>query len=143
MLAQATGNQSLSRENARQLQTLLDRLGFGAGQPDGIPGRGTERAINQFSRSTGRRPGSATPSQAYIIIQRELSARELVFAARAMVAGYTPAPLPTQAPVSEQEQQLDAVLKLPDRMARSSRELRAFPYDTWGKTTGVKRGYRW
>lgn len=55
----------LRREQALEIQRLLNALGFEAGEPDGIPGPKTRAAIRAFQRAQGR-PADGHPSPALL-----------------------------------------------------------------------------
>lgn len=58
-------NAPLRREQALEIQRLLNTLGFAAGEPDGIPGPKTRAAIRAFQRAQGL-PDDGYPSPALL-----------------------------------------------------------------------------
>jgi membrane-bound lytic murein transglycosylase B len=54
--ARPNSERPLSRGQVEELQTLLARLGFDPGQPDGVVGRATRDAIRRYQRSSGTPP---------------------------------------------------------------------------------------
>jgi membrane-bound lytic murein transglycosylase B len=58
-------NEPLSRDQAKEMQRLLNALGFDAGKPDGLPGPQTRTAIRRFQDSLGR-PSDGYPSPALL-----------------------------------------------------------------------------
>lgn len=50
----ATFQDSLSRDDIKRIQSLLNERGFNAGKPDGAFGRGSKRALMDFEESVGR-----------------------------------------------------------------------------------------
>ncbi|MBK1668038.1 hypothetical protein CKO28_08310 [Rhodovibrio sodomensis] len=58
-------NRPLSFSQAKQLQRLLNQLGFGAGPVDGVPGSQTRAAIRDFQQANGL-PADGYPSVALL-----------------------------------------------------------------------------
>ncbi|RDD62026.1 lytic murein transglycosylase [Ferruginivarius sediminum] len=58
-------NEPLSRDQTKEMQRLLNTLGFDAGKPDGLPGPQTRAAIRRFQDSLGR-PSDGYPSPALL-----------------------------------------------------------------------------
>ena len=54
-------NRALSREQAMEMQRLLNELGFDAGTVDGLPGSQTRSAVREFQQSAGL-PADGHPS---------------------------------------------------------------------------------
>ncbi len=69
----AADNRRLSRQEALELQHLLNRLGYDAGEPDGIPGRRTRTAVRAYQQSVGL-PADGYPSHAVLEHLRRHSA---------------------------------------------------------------------
>ncbi len=60
-LGRGADNRRLDRSQALELQRLLNRLGFDAGEPDGIPGSRTRDAVRAYQKSVGL-PADGYPS---------------------------------------------------------------------------------
>lgn len=52
----SSSNGGLSRSEVREMQTILKRLGYGIGTPDGLAGRQTSQAISRFQQDNGLSP---------------------------------------------------------------------------------------
>ena len=61
-LTQLKPDRPLSREEVRELQTLLKKQGFNAGTPDGFIGPKTRAAAQAFARSHQMKDASAEPT---------------------------------------------------------------------------------
>ena len=64
----------VSTEDIKQMQSLLNRLGFSAGTPDGKVGPMTRNAIRDFQRSQGI-PTDAFPSASLLATLRRAAAQ--------------------------------------------------------------------
>ncbi len=90
---------SYSRSQVAQIQHMLNRLGFNAGDPDGRFGKNTSTAIKKFQREIGRRAtGRLTKNERTALIRRAGGSNALASAPSTRATGNTEASLqPTSA----------------------------------------------